>query len=153
MRYVRSQLHKQDFKSLQSKPCVIRASKCAIRSESGSQIVGFALVAPFVIYLAVASIQLCTVAVQKVTVTTAVQTAAREFATRGGTSAAAQNIAERFTQIPGLRDCGQSLTFKRFRVNGLATVEAKLDRCIAVSALGKQIHLVASARTIDESKL
>jgi len=148
MHFVRSPLRK-----LSACNFVTKGKQKCVQDERGSQIVGFALVAPLIIYVAIAAMQLTAIAVDKVTVATAAHTAARTYGTRGGSEHLARVSADRYLKTNGLTSCGNAFAFKRSKVSGTHLVEVRVTQCLRLSAFNRTVQLVSIARSIDESRL
>ena len=122
-------------------------------SDRGSQVIGFSLVAPLLIYVAVAAMQLSELAIDKVTVVTAAHSAARSVAASGASQSQALLIAKRFLDTHGLSDCGSGVLFRRFQTSGINFVEVHIKQCVRVDSFNRDVQLDAVARAVDESKL
>jgi len=123
------------------------------RQDQGSQIVGFALVVPLLIYFAVVMMQLALLAVDKVTISTAAHSAARNIAAHGASQSQAVVVAKQYLDTHGLFDCGSDIRFRRFQVSGIGFVEVNIKQCVRIDSLNHEVHLATIARAIDESKI
>ena len=148
MHYVRSRHHKIRLSTARK----ILVTKF-FRQDQGSQVVGFALVVPLLIYFAVVMMQLSLLAVDKVTISTAAHSAARNIAARGASQSQAVLVAKQYLDTHGLADCGSDVRFTRFQVSGIRFVEVHVNQCVRLDSLNRDVHLATIARAIDESKL
>lgn len=136
MRYIRSQRH--------------RLSQA---NEQGSQVVGFALVAPLLITLALTMIQIVGVGICKVSLAAAARQAAHLAALKGSSNYLVVRAAQDYWQPSGLRSCGKSTSTRRTQSSGISFVVVRAQQCLEIPILNRRVNLIATVRELDEGKL
>ncbi|MCX6404659.1 MAG: pilus assembly protein [Actinobacteria bacterium] len=136
MHYVRLQRHKSN-----------------LASEKGSQVVGFALVAPLLITLALVVMQIVGIVICKVSLTTATKQAAHLASLKGSSSNQVLLAAQNYWAPDGFSSCGHSTSTKRTQSSGISFVVVRVEQCLEVPFLNRQVNLISTARELDEGKL
>ena len=142
-------LHRDDL----SKNIFQRCVSWIFQNQTGSNVVGFALIAPLLIYVTIFAMQITALGLNKVTLNTAVHSMSRDYAVLGGKASHSSSIGFRLINTHGLPDCGHSVQFKKFRNGVLHFVEVTVTQCVHVSALNINVTLKSSSRSIDDSYL
>jgi len=122
-------------------------------SENGSQVVGFALVAPLLITLALMMMQIVVLVVCKVSLTVATKQAVHLAAMKGSTSNQVLVAAQKYWTPDGFRSCGHSTTTKRTQSSGISFVVVRMQQCLEIPMFNRHLFIISTARELDEGKL
>jgi Flp pilus assembly protein TadG len=122
-------------------------------SENGSQIVGFALVAPLLVTLALMMMQIVGIVVCKSSLTVATKQAAHLAAMRGSSSNQVLATAKKYWAPDGFSPCGNTTSVKRTQSLGISFVVVRVQQCLEIPILSRRINLISTARELDEGKL
>jgi len=121
--------------------------------EQGSQVVGFALVAPLLITVALMMMQIVGVAICKVSLITAAKQAAHLGALKGSSNNLVLRTAQNYWTPSGFCSCGQETSTKRTEVSGISFVVVRVEQCMKIPILNRTVHLISTARELDEGSL
>jgi hypothetical protein len=122
-------------------------------NERGSQVVGFALVAPLLVTLAVALFQIVGIGICKVSLAAATREAAHLAALKGSSNYLVMRSASDYWKPSGLRSCGKSSSTKRMKSSGISFVVVQVQQCLEIPILNKRVNLITTVRELDEGKL
>ena len=122
-------------------------------SENGSQIVGFALVAPLLVTLALMMMQIVGIVVCKASLTVATKQAAHLAAMRGSSSNQVLAATKKYWAPDGFSSCGDTASVKRTQSLGISFVVVRVQQCLEIPILSRRINLISTARELDEGKL
>jgi len=122
-------------------------------SENGSQIVGFALVAPLLVTLALMMMQIVGIVVCKASLTVATKQAAHLAAMRGSSSNQVFAATKKYWAPDGFRSCGHSTTTKRTQSLGISFVVVRVQQCLEIPMFNRHLFIISTARELDEGKL
>ena len=127
--------------------------KARAKNEQGSQVVGFALVAPVLVSVALLLVEIISVLICKVSLSTATKEAVHLAALKGSAGSQVIDAATDYWTPIGFAPCGQSAVTRHTRFSGISFVEVRVQRCIEIPLLGRRVQLVSTAREVDEGKL
>ena len=121
--------------------------------ERGSQVVGFALVAPVLISVALLLLQVVGIVICKVSISAATGSATHLAALKGSSVVEVKRLAHNYWIPSGFQDCGHTTSIKRTKSFEVNFVVIRSEQCLDVPLLKRQVSLVSFARELDEGKL
>jgi len=121
--------------------------------ERGSQVVGFALVAPLLVILALLMMQIVGMVICKISLTTATKQAVHLAALKGSSNSIVLLAAQNYWTPSSFSSCGQHASTKRTEVTGISFVVVRVEQCLEIPILNRRVDLVSTARELDEGKL
>ena len=121
--------------------------------DSGSQVVGFALVAPLLLMVALMLMQVVSIVICSVSLDTSVKQAAHLAATKGSSPANVYRAAVESWKPAGYSTCGKKVSTKRTVMHGVSFVTVNVSICLDIPILNQQVNMSSSAREIDEAEL
>ena len=110
-------------------------------SERGSQVVGFALVAPLLVTLALMMMQIVGIVICKVSLVAATKQATHLAALKGSTNNQVLSAAQNYWKPSGFGSCGQSTVTKRTRSAGVSFVVVQVQQCLEIPLLDRKVNL------------
>lgn len=115
--------------------------------------VGFALVAPVLVSVALLLIEIISVVICQVSLSTATKAAAHLAALKGSTGSQVSSAATSYWTPIGFTSCGNSAVTKHTRFSGTSFVEVRVQQCFEIPLLGKRVQFDSAAREVDEGEL
>jgi len=127
--------------------------KAGWKSEQGSQVVGFALVAPVLVVLALLLVEIVSLVICQASLTTATKQAVHLAALKGSIASQVSSAAKDYWTPIGFASCGHSAVSKRTRLSGISFVELRVQQCFEIPLLARRVQLASTAREVDEGEL
>lgn len=128
-------------------------SHSEIRSDEGSGIVGFVLVAPLVIALFIAIGQIAILVADKSVLNSAAIIGARTASAADASNADGRSAALNVLASRGSGFDSESIVITQERIQGLTYISVSVSRRVTIPFLDRTILITGRARAIDEAML
>ena len=109
--------------------------------------------APLLVTLALMMMQIIGIVICKVSLVAATKQATHLAALKGSTNNQVLSAAQNYWKPSGFGFCGQDISTKRTQSAGVSFVVVRVQECLEIPILDRKVHLVATARDLDEGKL
>ena len=132
---------------------MFRSKTLVSSAEAGTSVVGFALIAPVVVSVALLCFQIVGLVMCQVSIMAATKSAAHFAALAGSDQTETRRIAKQFFIPSGFADCGNQLKVSRQRENETYLVIVRQTQCLQIPYFERKILIEVHGSEIDEGKL